>query len=124
MVRIAAILRLAVDVAVVLQLLQQFRNGRCAHLMAHSAQRRRQLLVALRDPPQRPASDRALSPVRAIASLPDFATQSQIVATSFLNPGQTVPPPDRAEIVKSGFYANLTNVPVPPSAESAKLLVT
>src|SRR3954462_4062661 len=48
-----AVLGLAIDVAAILQPLQQLRNGRGTHLMADRAQRRRQLLVALRDPPQR-----------------------------------------------------------------------
>src|SRR3954447_9164246 len=50
----AAVLGLAVDVAAVAQRLQQLGKARGADLVIHRAQRRRQLVVALRDPPQRP----------------------------------------------------------------------
>src|SRR5689334_20535542 len=50
----AAVLGLAIDVATVVQYRQQLGKARGADLVTHRAQRRRQLVVALRNPPQRP----------------------------------------------------------------------
>ena len=50
----AAFLGLAVEMAAIFQLFQEFGNGRGAHLVTHRPKRRRQLVVALGDPSQRP----------------------------------------------------------------------
>src|SRR5208337_599343 len=50
----AAFLGLAVEMAAIFQFLQQFGNGRGAHLVTHRPKRPRQLVVALGDPSQRP----------------------------------------------------------------------
>src|SRR5271157_5889615 len=50
----AAFLGLAVEMAAIFQFLQEFGNGRGAHLVTHRPKRPRQLVVALGDPSQRP----------------------------------------------------------------------
>src|SRR5271157_6037705 len=47
-------LGLAVGMATIFQFLQQLGNGRGTHFVTHGAKRRRQLVVALGDPSQRP----------------------------------------------------------------------
>src|SRR5208337_321616 len=50
----AGFLGLAVGMATIFQFLQQLGNGRGTHFVTHGAKRRRQLVVALGDPSQRP----------------------------------------------------------------------